>query len=159
MNAHQDPAMSHDAHHQPHVRRVVLPSGKTIEVVYFDNRRPGEGETDVPPAYGQLSPAPPDESGSDLHRCGTCASELVYPVAWQEAGARHWQVTLRCPNCEWARTGVFDQRLVERFDDALDRGTEALVRDLKHLMHANMEAEIERFVEALRDDHVLPGDF
>jgi hypothetical protein len=151
--------MSHDPDHQPHVRRVVLPSGKTIEVVYFDNRRPDGGDPGLPTAYESPTPVPSDESGSELHRCQTCGSELVYPVEWAEAGAMHWQVTLRCPNCEWAGTGVFDQRLVERFDEALDRGTEALVRDLKHLMHANMEAEIERFVEALRADHILPDDF
>jgi hypothetical protein len=41
----------------------------------------------------------------------------------------------------------------------LDRGTEALVRDLKRMMHANMEDEIERFVTALDADHILPDDF
>jgi hypothetical protein len=85
--------------------------------------------------------------------------DLVYPVDWEEAGARHWEVTLRCPNCEWSATGVFEQAAVERFDDELDRGTEALVRDLKRLMHANMEADIERFVEALEHGHIAPEDF
>ena len=51
------------------------------------------------------------------------------------------------------------QAVVERFDEELDRGTEALVRDLKRLMHANMEEEIDRFVSALRDDQILPEDF
>jgi hypothetical protein len=54
---------------------------------------------------------------------------------------------------------VFEQELVERFDEELDRGTEALVRDLKRLMTANMEDEIDRFCRALADDHVLPEDF
>ena len=84
---------------------------------------------------------------------------LVYPVGWEEAGATHWEVTLRCPNCEWAGTGVFEQDVVERFDEELDRGTEALVRDLKRMMHANMEDQIERFVSALEADHILPDDF
>ena len=48
---------------------------------------------------------------------------------------------------------------MERFDEELDRGTEALVRDLKRLMHANMEDQIERFVSALESDHILPDDF
>ena len=67
--------------------------------------------------------------------------------------------SLRCPNCEWSGTGVFEQAIVERFDEELDRGTEALVRDLKRMMHANMEDEIERFVAALDADHIVPGDF
>ena len=140
----------HDPHH--YVRRVVLPSGKTIEVVYFEDQ----------PAAAPLaaSPAPAHhETISDLHVCGTCTSALVYPTEWEEAGVTHWEVTLRCPNCEWAGTGVFEQHLVERFDEELDRGTEALVRDLKRLAHANMEDEIERFTTALDEDHIVPEDF
>ena len=140
-----------DNHH--HVRRVVLPSGKTIEVVYFENEP--TGQTPRPAA-----PIPSDRPEHvDLHVCGSCDSDLVYPVEWDEAGATHWEVTLRCPNCDWAGTGVYEQRLVERFDEELDRGTEALVRDLKRLMQANMEDEIERFADALRTGRILPEDF
>jgi hypothetical protein len=141
--------MSREADNRHYVRRVVLPSGKTIEVVYFDEI------PDLVPAGHPAHAEPAD----DLHVCGSCDSELVYPLAWDEAGEIHWEVTLRCPNCEWTGTGVFDQDVVERFDEKLDRGTEALVRDLKRMMHANMEDEIERFVHALEGDHILPDDF
>ena len=140
-----------EQHH--HVRRVVLPSGKTIEVVYFEDQLPRETTTARAPM-----PLPTEQPG-DLHVCGTCTSELVYPVEWEEAGATHWEVVLRCPNCEWSGTGVYEQQVVERFDEELDRGTEALVRDLKRLMQANMEDEIERFITALEGNHVLPEDF
>ena len=56
-----------------------------------------------------------------------------------------------------ADAGVFDQDIVERFDEELDRGTEP-GRDLKRLMHANMEEEIERFIAALGGPHP-PEDF
>ena len=144
--------MSQHPDHRHHVRRVVLPSGKTIEVVYFENEPTGATPR---PAL----PAPPPEVVGDLHICGSCDTDLVYPVEWEEAGATHWEVTLRCPNCEWTGTGVYEQHVVERFDEELDRGTEALVRDLKRLMQANMEDEIERFINALEGDHVLPEDF
>jgi hypothetical protein len=140
--------MSREADNRHYVRRVVLPSGKTIEVVYFDETQ----------ALDAASPGLA-EVGEDLHVCGECASDLVYPVEWDEAGATHWEVTLRCPNCEWSATGVFSQDVVERFDEELDRGTEQLVRDLKRMMHANMEDEIERFVHALEADHIQPDDF
>lgn len=143
-------AVSAQPENRQYTRRVVLPSGKTIEVVYFESQRPAH--TRLPAPLG-------DEVDHDLHLCGTCAAELVYPVAWEECGPTHWTVTLRCPNCEWSGTGVYEQSLVERFDEELDRGTEALVRDLKRLMQANMEDEIERFVAALRDDAILPEDF
>jgi hypothetical protein len=140
--------MSQEADNRHYVRRVVLPSGKTIEVVYFDETQ----------ALDAASPGLA-EVGEDLHVCGECNSDLVYPVEWDEAGATHWEVTLRCPNCEWFGTGVFSQDVVERFDEELDRGTEQLVRDLKRMMHANMEDEIERFVHALEADHIQPDDF
>ena len=145
--------MSQHPDHHHHVRRVVLPSGKTIEVVYFENEAAGQV------ARMPALPAPAQPATGDLHVCGTCQSELVYPVEWEEAGSTHWEVTLRGPNCEWNGTGVYEQNVVERFDEELDRGTEALVRDLKRLMQANMEDEIERFITALEGDHVLPEDF
>jgi hypothetical protein len=144
----------HPEQHHHHVRRVVLPSGKTIEVVYFEDQAHVEPSVAARPA----PPVPTEEPG-DLHVCGRCECELVYPVEWEEAGTTHWEVTLRCPNCEWAGTGVYEQDTVERFDEELDRGTECLVRDLKRLMTANMEEEIERFMDALRDDQILPEDF
>ena len=141
--------MSRQPDNTPYVRRIVLPSGKTIEVVYF-------GENDETTLATRPTTAQPD---TDLHLCSTCDSELVYPVAWEEAGATHWEVTLRCPNCERAGTGVFEQDTVERFDEELDRGTEALVRDLKRLTRANMEEEMERFSSALSSDAIWPMDF
>ncbi len=134
--------------HRHHVRRVVLPSGKTIEVVYFE---------DVG-APAQAIVAPPT-SPADLHICGRCASELVYPVEWEEAGPEHWEIALRCPNCEWHGTGVYSQPTVDRLDEHLDRATEVVFRDLERLMHANMEDEIERFVAALGSDLIVPEDF
>ena len=144
---------SNDSRH--YVRRVVLPSGKTIEVVYFEEHPAVTGTASLQPAPqpGQVSDV------TDLHICGGCDSDLVYPLDWEEAGPTHWEVTLRCPNCEWTGTGIFEQELVERFDEELDRGTEALVRDLKRLAHANMEDEIERFCTALDADHIVPEDF
>jgi len=134
-----------------HVRRVVLPSGKTIEVVYFEDT--------APIAERPMPSLPSDQPVTDLHLCGTCESTLVYPTEWDEAGLTHWEVTLRCPNCEWTGCGVYEQEAVERFDEELDKGTEALVRDLKRLMHVNMQEEIERFVAALDSGHILPDDF
>jgi hypothetical protein len=144
--------MSPQPDNRHYVRRVVLPSGKTIEVVYFEDQ-----------VMDDLAPEPAREAVAEtveqLHVCSSCESALVYPTEWDEAGVAHWEVSLRCPNCEWNGTGVFGQDLVERFDEELDRGTEALVRDLKRLMHANMEEEIDRFVQALDGDLILPEDF
>ena len=131
---------------QPHaVRRVVLPSGKTIEVVYF-------ADSEVTDRFT----ATPD---TDLHVCPECTSQLVYPTAWEEAGEERWELLLRCPNCERESAGTFDRETVEGLDEQLDHGTHALLTDLKQLMHANMEEEIERFISALRAGAIHPMDF
>ena len=125
--------------HNQYVRKVTLPSGKTIEVISFEDL------------------APATEPG--LHVCPACASDLVYPVAWEEADNTRWEVSLRCPNCEWSVTDTFGEELIQRFDETLDRGTEALVSDLRTLSRANMEADVERFIDALHAEYVLPEDF
>lgn len=135
------PAAPDNSHY---VRRVVLPSGRSIEVVYFE------------PSDAALPPARPTR---ELHVCPACESELVYPTDWDEYDAVHWEVSLRCPACEWQTVDLFSQDVVDRFDEELDRGTEALVRDLKRLTRANMEDEVERFVRALQSDALLPEDF
>ena len=128
------------------VKRVALPSGKTIEVVYFDD--PAAGREVETTTATQL-----------LHMCPECDADLVYPVQWSEVDRARWEVALRCPNCEWTHTGVFDQDTVERFDEELDRGTDNLVEDLKRLIRANMEAQSDRFSDAVNADHILPEDF
>ena len=140
--------MSHHPDNGQYVRRVVLPSGRAIEVVYFETQA-----RDVPP------PARPDQSTRALHVCPDCHRDLVFPVEWEEASETHWEVVLRCPNCEWHEVGHFDQATVDRFDEELDLGTEILIRDLRRLQQANMEDEIERFVRALGSGAILPEDF
>ncbi len=139
------------------LKRIVLPSGKTIEVVYFESLSAEATELDAAAPAPQVQPDTATER--DLHHCPDCASALVYPVAWEEADETHWSITLRCPNCVWYVDGVFVQEQCDRFDDELERGTDALTRDYKRLMTANLAEEIERFAHALEVDAVLPEDF
>lgn len=129
-----------EEHESHHIRRVQLPSGKMIEVVLFNGTRPLEQDP-------------------SLHVCRGCASELVYPVTWEEAGANSWRVLLRCPECESVREGVFGQDAVDAFDEQLDNGTDALAADLRRLTRANMADELARFSGALQVDAILPEDF
>jgi hypothetical protein len=132
-----------------HVKRVVLPSGKTIEVVWFGGPDGTAGEA----ARSPIEPA------QDLHLCFDCGSDLVYPVEWEEAGSESWSVTLRCPNCEVRREGVFGQPSVDAFDEELDRAADTLTRDYNRLLRANMIEETDRFTAALEADAILPEDF
>ena len=126
------------ADHKRYVRKVTLPSGKTIEVISFEHLTSDERR---------------------LHVCPECASELVYPVAWEQADGSRWEVSLRCPNCEWRATDVFDDDAIQGFDETLDRGTQDLIDDLRQLTRANMEEDVERFASAIEAGHVLPEDF
>jgi hypothetical protein len=124
---------------QHSVRRILLPSGRTIEVVRFEN-----------------APAP-EHAG--LHMCPDCESELVQPVAWGQVTPDQWELTLHCPNCGITREGVFDQDDVAALEERLDEAVEAILGDLHRLTQANMSDEIERFVAALEADLILPEDF
>jgi hypothetical protein len=96
---------------------------------------------------------------NDLHVCPSCASELVYPVDWEPADQKRWSVALRCPDCEWNGGGIYGQEVLDHFDEALDRGTELVLEDLKVLARSNMEDAIDRFVAALDANQILPEDF
>lgn len=131
-----------------HPERVVLPGGHEIRT--GDGREAGER----PVATQKRS-----EPQNDLHVCPECSGQFVQPTDWEPAGRARWRVQLRCPECEWNGSGVHDQRTMDRFDEVLDDGTEALLDDLTHLSRAIMEEEVDRFVDALRRDLVQPEDF
>ena len=137
--------MSKNVNKGQYVRRVVLPSGRAIEVVYFETL-----EEQIAPVQGPLR---------DLYLCPCCDRDLVYPVEWEEVSPTHWEVLLRCPNCEWREVDTFDQPTVDQFDEQLDIGTEILLGDLRRLEQANMEDEIDRFMQAIHADAILPEDF
>lgn len=94
-----------------------------------------------------------------LNLCPLCDSTFVYPIDWAPCPDGHWSVSLRCPECEWRGGGFYKQALVDRFDEALERGTEQLLDDLNTLAKANMEDQVNRFARALWADMVLPEDF
>jgi len=86
-----------------HIKRIVLPSGKTVEIVYYqasDGERPVSDLRDI-------------EAGAELHvrrleLCGGCGGERVHPTEWNEVEEMRWQLALRCPDCEWRHTDTYD---------------------------------------------------
>jgi hypothetical protein len=120
------------------VRRIVLPSGRAIEVVRFH-----EADGDV----------------RDLHVCPACVSDLVQPISWSETVDGNWDLLLECPNCGRSESGTFTQLQVERLEDRLDEGLTDMITDLHKLTQANMTADVERFVSALDTGLILPEDF
>lgn len=126
------------AHHHS-VHRIVLPSGRKIEVVRFHE--------DAPQAY------------RPLHICRQCGAPLVQPVAWAETEDERWELELTCPNCGLVTTGTFTQAEVEELEDRLEEGLSEMLADLHRLAQANMTDEVERFIAALTANVILPEDF
>ncbi len=122
------------------VRKIVLPSGRTIDVVRF-----GRAEPLAPP--------------SGLHVCPQCSCELVQPVSWSEASQGQWELVLSCPNCWWTADGTYPDKEVHALEDQLDKGLEDMLEDLQRLTQANMADQAERFATALQADQILPEDF
>ena len=102
---------------------------------------------------GGLDPA------ANLDLCPACASRLVYPMDWTAVGTCHWRVELRCPECVWTGAGLYEQAVLDRFDEILDAGVDSLLDDLRRLQRSNMEAELQRFVGALDSGLLTPDDF
>jgi hypothetical protein len=95
-----------------------------------------------------------------LHICPECGSSLVQPTSWkQEEDRSHWRVWRRCPECEWASDGVYDEATIDAFDEQLDLGAHELADELRTLEHANMSEMANAFVTALSQDLISADDF
>ena len=121
---------------------------------------PSAGGAQLDPLdFSAPRPKAAPKGDDELHMCPSCESDLVHPIDWAPADNLNWAVHLRCPDCEWIGHGTYSQQVVDRFDVALDRGTDMLIEDLSRLTRANMEDEAERFITALAGDHILAEDF
>lgn len=149
-------------------KKIALPGGKIIEIVYFSESADA-GTEPVGPTVDVHDErhddadldviVTGDDGAAELHVCPSCESELVYPVSWEERAGDAWRIERRCPNCEWRHTGEFSQDEVEFFDDALNDGTEDLLVSLRNVVRANMEADVERLIDAIHADRIEPMDF
>jgi hypothetical protein len=132
--------MTNDHRQRPPAKRIVLPSGRSIEIV-----RIGEGRA------GGATPRP-------LHVCPYCASELVHPSSWEPV-REGWLLELLCPNCWWSDSVLAGEQQVQALEERLERALEGMIAELRRLVQANMLAEIRRFAAALHHDAILPEDF
>jgi hypothetical protein len=100
------------------------------------------------------------QTAAGLHVCPHCASPLVQPTCWEQAGDRgHWRLWRRCPECEWRKDEVHAEAAIDAFDEELDLGTRALSDVLKALEHENMQYVVDTFSAALDADLISADDF
>jgi hypothetical protein len=108
---------------------------------------------------GQTKPQKAPQK-AQLHVCPECRSDLVQPVAWEQvATSNEWRLWRRCPECEWNGDEVHRENAIDEYDEQLDFGTRELADELRALEQSNMEEAVDRFIEALRADLILPEDF
>ncbi len=138
-------------------KKIELPGGKFIEVVVFGDQ---QVELSATTSTAPQAATTVDEATEEhLHVCPECSGELVYPVRWEERSGDSWEITLRCPDCEWWHTGNYFDHQVDQFDDVLNDGTEQLLDNLRNFARVNMEEDVERFVTALNSGLIEPMDF
>jgi hypothetical protein len=123
------------------IKKITLPGGRVVELVYFTTAEVAAGDD------------------QRLEMCPVCGGEMVCPVRWNEVEECRWHVELRCPECEWRGTNIFDQETVDRYDDALCLAADEMIEELERMTRANMQDEIDRFVAALDADQIVPFDF
>ena len=145
-------------------KKISLPGGRVIEIVFFTE--PGEADAaeavqhalesaeDPSPAEEPPPPPPAPRPGSP-----GCARARGYPRAGEGSARPARTRERRCPNCEWRHVGDFGDTELGRFDDLLNEGTETLLVALRDTTRANMEAAVERMIDAIKLDLIEPMDF
>jgi hypothetical protein len=97
---------------------------------------------------------------SALHVCTDCHQPFVVPVSVLDViDGERCVVELHCANCDQASVGVYADAELTALDRELD-ATTAAMQNAVDLFDAVDEWErVERFVEALHADLILPEDF
>jgi hypothetical protein len=99
------------------------------------------------------------KASAQLHLCPACGSNLVQPVDFEPLEPGSCYVEVVCPNCWLRRRGVHDQAELDRLDEELERGDEAMLAAIERVTEANMRGEVDRFARALAADAILAMDF
>jgi hypothetical protein len=106
---------------------------------------------------GPVLPVGPVSSGLCL--CEQCGADFACPLEWESEDEKSWWIRLRCGACGHGREVVVDDAVASAFDEALGRQTARIQRAVDTLDRERMEAEVERFVQALGLGLVDAGDF
>ena len=96
----------------------------------------------------------------DLHVCDACARDFIVPVSVVDLISHdRCIVELACMNCGIAALGVHDDRSLMELDLRMEASQDAMREAIEVLEIADDLDRVDRFVRALREDHILPEDF
>jgi hypothetical protein len=147
-------------------RKVTLPGGREIEIVYLGDVRPGTVDAahagEVVHELDEMLHAALsafDEATHELWRCGACPGDMVRPLAVEPAEHGMYRVARTCPECGWHDDGVHSHDQVESYHDALEDGAEEMLTALRTMARLNMQDDVDRMITAIRRDLIQPMDF
>lgn len=101
-----------------------------------------------------------DITAPALHVCEACEKDFIVPVSVVDLiDADRCVVELACTNCGISSLGVHDDRSLMELDRRLDHAQDLMREAVEVLEIADDLDRVDRFVRALRDDHILPEDF
>lgn len=147
-------------------RKVTLPGGREIEIVYLGEVRPetvgaaraGEVMHELDEMlHAALSVF--DQAGPELWRCDACSGDMVRPLAIEPAENDMFRVERTCPECGWHEEDLHGPEQVENYHDALEEGAEEMLTALRTMARLNMEDDVDRMITAIRRDLIQPMDF
>jgi hypothetical protein len=101
-----------------------------------------------------------DTTTPDLSVCSVCARDFIVPVSVVDLiDDDRCVVELQCTNCGVASLGVHDDHELMELDRRLD-AAQALMHEAIEVLELSDDLDrVDRFVRALRADHILPEDF
>jgi hypothetical protein len=97
---------------------------------------------------------------ADLSVCSSCARDFIVPVSVVDLiDDDRCVVELQCTNCGITALRVHDDHELMELDRRLD-AAQALMQEAIEVLELSDDLDrVDRFVRALRADHILPEDF
>jgi hypothetical protein len=97
---------------------------------------------------------------ADLSICSSCARDFIVPVSVVDLiDDDRCVVELQCTNCGITALRVHDDHELMELDRRLD-AAQALMQEAIEVLEPSDDLDrLDRFVRALRADHILPEDF
>lgn len=91
--------------------------------------------------------------------CLNCNSDSMHLIEWEEDGPDHWEVLLKCGNCEVFRRDTFHQLEVEDYEEWLDDCMDEIQNAWRKSEHERMKDYCAEFIVLLNHDVIMPEDF
>jgi hypothetical protein len=96
---------------------------------------------------------------SQLHVCAVCKSTFVHPVSWEEREEGQWWMDLRCGQCAAHRQILVSDDAARRYDRQLTSDAHDMAIAARRLDSEQMADSVDRFINALHSDLIVPDDF